>query len=155
MVFLKSCPRCGGLHDIDSEQCPVSSRIKEPTEASRFRNTYRWRKKREEIRERDKHLCQVCIIDAFSTTRQYTFSNLEVNHIVPLEEMLLQGVDIYIAGLEDDNLLTLCVPHHKLADAGVIPRKLMLDLASPDRDYGLIGRRVKRGGYPPTSNASI
>lgn len=150
MPMLKTCSRCGGLHDMDGSNCPAV-RVKGSTEATRFRDQRRWKQKSLQIRERDHHLCQVCIINAFDTYRQFTYTDLEVNHIIPLEELAAAGQDLFIAGLNDANLLTMCAGHHKLADAGGIPRQLMLDLAANNRDYGLIGRRLKRGAYPPAS----
>lgn len=133
---------------MNAGNCPLV-RKKESTENSRFRSHWRWRKKSEQIRERDHHLCQVCLLNAFDTWRTLTYDNLEVNHIVPLEELAALGGDLFIVGLIDSNLLTMCQPHHKQADAGLIPRQLMLDLALPERDYAKLERKLKRGGYPP------
>ena len=50
----------------------------------------------------------------YGTIDKYNFNNLSVHHALPLEES-------YGSRLDDDNLLTLCDRHHKMADDGEIP----------------------------------
>lgn len=67
-----------------------------------------------EIRARDKGMCQVCIRNLYNTQQQYTFDNIDTHHIIKLE------VDIS-KGLDNDNLISVCRYHHKLADDYQIP----------------------------------
>lgn len=114
--MLKSCSYCGSIHDRNY-QCPKKPNRKKfnQSEADKFRNTSRWRKKSVEIRTRDKGLCQVCIRKLYNTQQQYTFDTIEVHHIVPLNEDITYG-------LKNKWLLSLCKYHHYMADAGEIPR---------------------------------
>ena len=49
-------------------------------------------------------------------TFEYTYKELEVHHIIPLEED-------YNKRLDSDNLITLCRYHHELAEKGEISRE--------------------------------
>ena len=49
------------------------------------------------------------------------YKNLEVHHI----EKLVENIDL---GLENDNLITLCAVHHRMADSGKIPKKVLKSL---------------------------
>ena len=92
-------------------------------EIEKFRNSSRWQRKRELIKERDLYLCVVCRSGLYGEIR-YNSEDLEVHHIVPLDE------DFDLA-LDDDNLVTICCRHHKLADAGKIPREVLRRLTPP------------------------
>lgn len=112
--MLKSCPHCGRIHDCQYN-CGRKPRLrKKTTYIDRFRSSRQWRKKREQIRQRDNNLCQVCIRNLYGTDRQYNYENLSVHHAIPIE------VD-YDRRLDDDNLLTVCGIHHEMAEAGTIP----------------------------------
>lgn len=64
-------------------------------------------------------MCQACLHEICDIgTRKYNCKNLEVHHIVPIEE------DESLK-LDDDNLITLCEGHHKLAEAGEIKRETL------------------------------
>ncbi|MGN0671243.1 MAG: HNH endonuclease [Anaerovoracaceae bacterium] len=65
------------------------------------------------MRQRDKFLCAVCREKGI-----YQFKDLSVHHIVPLEEDADRCLD-------DDNLITLCLEHHKEAEAGKIERSYL------------------------------
>lgn len=134
MPMFKLCAQCGKLHDFDAGTCRTA-RLKKQTQAVQFRNTSRWQRKRKQIRERDKNLCQICLLDAYDTHNIYTYDTIEVNHIVPINEDLGRALD-------DDNLLCLCSRHHKMADKGMIPRSIMFALARPDRDLGNIRQEI-------------
>ena len=114
MARLKSCKYCGKIHlnNIRCEKAPAST-IKRRTEADIFRSGKRWRVKREEIKRRDKNLCQICIRDIYNTLSIYTYNDLAVHHIIPLDKDLTRGLD-------NDNLITLCTYHHELAERHVI-----------------------------------
>ena len=116
--MLKTCSRCGIVPE--DHICPYKHyRNKDSSEkADSFRKSKQWTNKSLEIRERDKYLCQICLRKLYNTIRQYNYDKLEVHHIVSLNED-------YILRLDNDNLITLCCYHHKLADRGLIPRDLL------------------------------
>lgn len=118
--MLKSCARCGKIHDFN-KICYKNKQVRGLSDADKFRKTYKWHKKSEAIRERDKYLCRCCLANLYDTNVVYNFNKLEVHHITPLEED-------YSRRLDDSNLITLCCYHHKLADSGVIPRKILYEL---------------------------
>jgi 5-methylcytosine-specific restriction protein A len=125
---LRSCSYCGGIHSTTTlcKKKPTRSKYK-VSQADKFRNTARWRKKSVEIRKRDRGLCQVCIRNLYNTQQQYTYETIEVHHIVPLHEDITRGLD-------DDNLLSLCKYHHYMADHGEIPRDVQHDIAKEQED---------------------
>ena len=102
--MFKSCSKCGKIHKTN-EKCEVK-RIYQSTNESKLRSQYIWTMKSKEIRSRANHLCEVC-----RDRGQITFDNLEVHHIVKIK-------DDETKFLEDDNLICLCVNHHKEADNG-------------------------------------
>lgn len=118
--MLKSCSFCGKLHRFD-EECPKRIEYqklnvrKYDRNADRnskqdlFRNTVKWRQKREEIRQRDLNMCRVC----FLLEHRITTSGLSVHHIVPIHEN-------YRLRLTNGNLITLCARHHEQAESGRI-----------------------------------
>ena len=115
--MLKSCKRCGRIHDSKyiCPSKPTKNKDKEITEEDKFRSTYAWQRKRAYIKERDKGLCQVCIRKIYNTLKQYNYIDIQVHHIVPIKEN-------YELRLEEDNLISLCKYHHELAEKGEIPR---------------------------------
>ncbi|MGL5149724.1 MAG: HNH endonuclease [Clostridium sp.] len=124
MARLKSCVYCGRIHSTDV-QCKRKPIKREQYKSSRgdLRNTYKWRKKREYIKHRDKYICQVCIRkEYFNPNGKYEFNHLEVHHIVPYKE---DESKFY----EDDNLVTLCKFHHEMAEDGEIPRNYLINIA--------------------------
>jgi predicted restriction endonuclease len=126
--MMKSCSYCGRIH-AKNYQCPnkpVRNKYN-LSDADKFRNTTRWRKKSVEIRQRDKGLCQVCIRKLYNTQQQYTFDTIEVHHITPLHEDTS-------CGLDNTNLLSLCKYHHYMADAGDIPRDVQYAIAKEQED---------------------
>ena len=128
----KLCPICGKLHSI-GETCKPYVRIADKlTEQRRFRNSTAWKKKREEIKERDKYLCVYCL----RVDRGITRDSLEVHHIVKIsasEEGKLQ----------DENLITLCRYHHEMAEKNMISKEEL---------YGLVNKVEHGEGYPPGVN---
>lgn len=110
-----SCSYCGIVPR--GHKCPHKQyKKKEDTEANKFRKTNRWAKKSIEIRQRDKYLCRVCMANLYNTMQQFNYKELDVHHIIPINED-------YNKRLDNDNLITLCRYHHKMADDGKIPRK--------------------------------
>lgn len=119
----KVCSKCGKIHERGFV-CTAGPSVKQErnSQADRFRNTQMWRRKSESIQARDMHLCRICLIKQFNTKLQHNSRRLSAHHIIPLAED-------YDRRLDDDNLITLCSYHHELAERGVIPRPLLLELA--------------------------
>ena len=86
-MALKSCKYCGRIHKKEFI-CPMKPKNNKykTSEADKFRWTRSWQKKRDDIRRRDKHLCQICIRKLYNTINKYNYNNLEVHHIVPIKE---------------------------------------------------------------------
>ena len=82
--MLKTCSICGRIHDFN-QVCTRPCK-KKTTRQNAFRDTYQWKQKRNQIKSRDKYLCQVCLTDKYKTNYRYTYDELEVHHIVPIEE---------------------------------------------------------------------
>ena len=119
--MMKTCSVCGKIHDFN-KVCKRQN-DKKKSEASRFRNTNKWIEKRRQIRERDKNLCQVCLTGKYNTNYRYSYNDLEVHHITPINED-------YSKRLDSDNLITLCRYHHEMAEAGEIPREELQEIVA-------------------------
>lgn len=111
---LKSCSRCGRIHPRNYN-CNVG-RVYQKTNESRLRSRYAWTKKAKQIKDDANGLCEVCRAQGL-----YTYEGLEVHHITKLSED-------HNGLLDDDNLITLCVYHHKQADAGEIDADYLREL---------------------------
>ena len=103
-IHMVSCSRCGRIHPRG--QCPrpatrSRSRGSETrTDAQRFRSSRTWQRKAEEVKERDKHLCRLCLYNGV-----INFRELSVHHITPINEAKEKRLD-------NDNLITLCNDCH-------------------------------------------
>ena len=119
--MLKTCSKCGIVNE--GHICPYKTYKKrnKDTKADKFRSTKAWTNKSIEIRQRDKYLCVVCINNLYNTINTYNYDKLEVHHITPIEQD-------YDKRLDNDNLITLCNYHHKLAEEGHIPREELYNL---------------------------
>ena len=117
----KTCIHCG----IVSEDhiCPYrKSREKSgDRQSDKFRKTKAWTDKSKEIRQRDRYLCQCCLNKLYDTIDWLNYKTVEVHHITPINED-------YNRRLDNDNLISLCSYHHKMADKGQIPREVLFDL---------------------------
>ena len=142
--MLKSCNRCGGIHDINATCNKGRNFKKKDSQASRFRDEYSWKQKRKQIKERDKYLCKVCRADIFHTTYLYNYSKIEVHHIISLEQD-------YSKRLEDDNLITLCSYHHHLAEIGKIPVNILQMLTAEEVDFKKVKIEAEKL-LPPAKN---
>lgn len=120
--MLRSCSYCGGIHDRTYQCASKPKRFKKITHVDKFRRTQLWIKKRKEIAERDKQLCQICLRERYNTTTKYNFTNLEVHHIVPV-------VDGWDKRLDDYNLISLCAYHHHMAERGDISAVELKEIA--------------------------
>ena len=109
--MLKACSRCGRIHD-HNHKCYANSKnyYQHNPEIRKFRNSRVWKSKAEEIKQRDKYLCQVCM-----SKNIFNYKELETHHIVPLSEN-------WDLRLDNNNLITLCEKCHKEAEVGKIPR---------------------------------
>ena len=90
-------------------------------QSDKFRNTKIWQRKRDEIKVRDRHLCQLCIRNLHNTINFLNFKNIEVHHITSIQED-------YNRRLDNDNLISLCSYHHKMADKGLIPKQELYNI---------------------------
>lgn len=109
--ILRTCSRCGGLHPL-GQRCFKNARnyYQSDPEIRKFRNSGAWKNKAEEIKARDKYLCQICLKRNIINQR-----DLSVHHIQPIAEN--QALK-----LENSNLITVCEVHHKECEIGKIPR---------------------------------
>lgn len=116
-----TCSRCGIVKR--GHKCPHrKSREKPPDRQSdQFRKTKRWTDKSIEIRQRDKYLCQICLRDRYNTLSFLNYKSVEVHHITPICED-------YNKRLDNDNLISLCAYHHRMADNGEIPREELYEI---------------------------
>lgn len=108
----KSCSRCGKIHSANYT-CNVGRKKRsfvKSSEEHKLRNTTAWVYKAREMKERASYLCEVCRDEGV-----YNYEGLEVHHIQKIKDQPAKLLD-------DDNLITLCVFHHKLADAGMIDK---------------------------------
>ena len=121
MNDLVTCAHCGVVKR--GHICPYrKKRIKNgDNQADRFRKTKVWTDKSIEIRQRDRYLCQVCLRNLYNTLNFLSYKTVDVHHITPLSED-------YKKRLDNDNLICLCRYHHKMADDGKIPKKVLLDI---------------------------
>ena len=126
--MLKSCKYCNRIHDT-KHNCgrkpkPNYAKYKNYANANdkdRFRWSTSWVQKRNEIRDRDLNLCQICIRKLYNTINQYNYEYLSVHHVVSLE-------DDYSKRLDNSNLITVCDYHHKCAERKEIPLKELLEI---------------------------
>ena len=114
--MLRSCSKCGRIHDINFK-CNGGGRLPKTNEQA-LRNRNKWHTKSREIREKSKYICSVC-----QDKGQISFDdNLEVHHIIKLR-------DDPSGLLDDDNLICLCTYHHKQADKGELSVDYLRQLA--------------------------
>lgn len=116
---LKSCSKCGKIH-ARGYKCNVG-RVYGKTSENKLRSSYAWTKKAKQIKADAMGLCEVCRAQGI-----YNYDNLEVHHITKLSED-------HNGLLDDDNLITLCVYHHKQADAGEIDANYLRELVRERR----------------------
>lgn len=116
---LKSCSRCGKIHPRNYK-CKVG-RLYEKTDERGLRSKYAWTLKARQIKEDANGLCEVCKAQGV-----YTYDDLEVHHIIKLR-------DDPGGLLEDDNLICLCVYHHKQADDGQLGVEYLRELVKERR----------------------
>ena len=116
---LVSCSKCGRMHPRGAK-CSISRKY-ENTEERKLRSSYAWTKKAKQIKNDALGLCEVCRVQGI-----YTYDGLEVHHITKL-------ADDRDGLLDDDNLITLCVYHHKQADDGELSADYLRKLVKERR----------------------
>jgi len=119
---LKSCSKCGRVHE-HNYICKGVTIKNSDTLSNKFRRTRKWRNKRNEVFQRDKGLCQLCIRNLYDTYGRIYDNSIEVHHIDPI-------VEAYELRLDEGNLISLCTYHHKRADRGEIPRDILRSIAN-------------------------
>lgn len=117
--MLKSCKYCMRIHDSKFDCGKKPKRKKPANEINKFRWSRQWREKRNQIIERDKYLCQMSLREE---PPRYVYTNLEVHHIIPIEED-------WDKRLDDDNLITLSEEYHEKAERGEISREILIEIA--------------------------
>ena len=122
-----TCKYCGIVPR--GHKCPHKTYTKKTydTEADRFRKSKRWTNKSIEIRYRDRYLCRVCEANLYNTVWQFNYKEVEVHHIEKLNENFDKRLD-------NDNLISLCRYHHKMADDGKIPKEELQELIKEKRN---------------------
>ena len=119
----KVCPKCGKIVDQHHTHAQPYRKRKWNNDdpERRIRNSYRWQRKREEIKRRDGGIDQIAAhgLDGppYIETRR-----LQVHHIIPLEERPDLAFD-------NDNLITVSPRTHELAETGTISREALLSIA--------------------------
>lgn len=124
--MLRSCQYCGKIHNKNYDCGKKPFRIKKRSENDTFRSSMIWRNKSEEIKERDKYLCQACFHKFVGTEKQLNYHDLSVHHIVSLE-------DNFDKRLDNDNLITLCRYHHEQAEKGNITINMLRSIVPPTK----------------------
>ena len=121
--ILKSCSRCGKLHEL-GQRCYANTNqyYKGNAEIRAFRNSREWHAKTEEIRQRDKQLCQMCLKNNI-----FNYKQIEIHHIIPLSIDWQKRLDNY-------NLVALCNTCHRLAETNKIDKELLLRIAKGNQD---------------------
>ena len=114
MTMLKSCSRCGKIHDYNYK-CN-KGKIYKHNAIDRLRSSAKWTNKSIEIREASNYLCSVCLDEGI-----INYDNIEVHHIVKLQD----NQDLF---LENNNLISLCKYHHKQADEGKLDKDYLINL---------------------------
>ena len=113
--MLKACSRCGKIHP-QGYRCQAGKLPQIKTNEQKLRSKSAWTKKSRQIRDDALNLCEVCLAQGI-----YNYKGLEVHHITKLSKDA-DGL------LEDDNLICLCVEHHKAADAGELSADYLKEL---------------------------
>ena len=125
--MLRTCSVCGGIHH-ENNMCKRT--YKKNSYASKFRNSNAQIIKREQIKKRDKYLCQICLKE-----KKFTYNNLQVHHIVPIEKDNDKK-------LESDNLITLCAYHHKQAEINKILKEELSNLIDIPPGGQIVGKYI-------------
>lgn len=126
---LKTCTYCRKIHGKEIN-CTAkkgyyrekNARYEKDKDYLKFIKSKQWVKKSQEIKLLDAHCCLLCKSLGFISPIY-----LEVHHINKVR-------NDYDKRLDNDNLITLCVYHHKQADANKISTNELHRLISKYRD---------------------
>lgn len=129
MSKLKTCTYCHKIHDVKMK-CTAkkgyyrekNSRYEKDKNYIKFIKSKQWFKKSQEIKLLDSHCCLVCKSLGLNSPVY-----LEVHHIVKYRN------DTSLR-LDNDNLITLCIAHHKQADSDKIQASELYRLIELYRD---------------------
>lgn len=130
--MLKSCHYCGRIHDknymcLQKEAAIKSRQKKKGKKEDRFRSSAEWKWKREDIRIRDRQMCQVCARGLYDAEKEVRTKDIEVHHIVPIEED-------WDSRMDGENLVTLCRYHHEMAEKNQIKRIILKKIAQEQEE---------------------
>ncbi len=137
MALMKFCSKCNKLHDHD-HSCQVGKFDKyyRGKLTYTYRNTPRWRKTRDDAKERDGYVCQACVAQE---NPYYNTFRLEVHHIVDVEIDPSLTYELW-------NTITLCNYHHRQVHSKELDLKPILEK---------LGRKGNAGDTPPISEVTF
>ena len=129
MAKLKTCTYCHKIHDVKMK-CTAkkgyyrdkNTRYEKDKDYIKFIKSKQWHNKSQEIKRLDSHCCLVC-----KSLGLISPVYLEVHHIVKYRNDSTLKLD-------NDNLITLCVNHHKMADSNKIASSELHSLINKYRD---------------------
>ena len=129
MAKLKTCTYCRKIHD-SKIKCGAkrgyyrekNTRYEKDKGYLKFIKSKQWFNKSQEIKLLDSHCCLVC-----KSLKLNSPVYLEVHHIVKFRNDSSLGLD-------NSNLITLCVNHHKMADSNKIQVSELHRLINKYRD---------------------
>lgn len=129
MGKLKTCTYCRKIHGSEIN-CKAKrgyyrdkySRYEKDKDYTKFIKSSQWFNKSQEIKLLDNHCCLVC-----KSLGLHSPVYLEVHHIIKYRNDSSLKVD-------NDNLITLCVHHHKQADSNKIQANELYKLIKLYRD---------------------
>ena len=87
-----------------------------------FHRSHKWKEKSINIRERDNYCCQICRRGMYQPERQFETDDISVHHIEPIAED-------WDSRLDEDNLISLWLGHHEMAERGEIEREVLHEIA--------------------------
>lgn len=129
MVKLKTCTYCRKIHGKEIN-CTAkkgyyrekNSRYEKDKDYIKFIKSKKWHEKSQEIKLLDSYCCLMCKSLGLISPKY-----LEVHHIIKFRN------DLSLK-LENNNLITLCVNHHKMADSSKISTNELHRLINKYRD---------------------
>lgn len=129
MVKLKTCTYCHKIHDVKMK-CTAkkgyyrdkNTRYEKDKNYIKFIKSKVWNEKSQEIKRLDSYRCLVC-----QSLGLISPVYLEVHHIIKYRN------DASLR-LDNNNLITLCVNHHKQADSNKIQASELYRLIKQYRD---------------------
>lgn len=129
MVKLKTCTYCRKIHGKEIN-CTAkkgyyrekNSRYEKDKDYIKFIKSKKWHEKSQEIKLLDSYCCLMCKELGLISPKY-----LEVHHIIKFRNDSSLGLD-------NNNLITICVNHHKQADANMIQASELYRLIEQYRD---------------------